>query len=228
MPGSHKENKVPRAPNLNVVSARTTALFDVEIFSHPTGAKTSNNIEIWGKGRSLNHDLLTEERHFTFAYQARYPQTWCPLLQSIHAYKQTNEQTNNMYQQSTDNKQQTSKNKHTTTTNKQTNKQASKQTRNKMQRAAHQATQADVRKRKRSKAKYLPHTKTARHEPARWRTSNTIHLPQATRRLNTKCHSHPLRSQNSCLDTTRGLGPYETFKKHFPLTQISRFQPPIT
>ena len=32
MPGKHKENKIPRTPNLNVVSARTTALCDVEIF----------------------------------------------------------------------------------------------------------------------------------------------------------------------------------------------------
>ena len=49
MPARHKENKIPRTPNLNVVSARTTALFDVEIISHPAGAKTSNNIEIWGQ-----------------------------------------------------------------------------------------------------------------------------------------------------------------------------------
>ena len=48
MSGRHEENQIPRAPNLNVVSARTTALFDVEIISHPAGTKTSNNIEIWG------------------------------------------------------------------------------------------------------------------------------------------------------------------------------------
>ena len=79
LPGEHMDHRTPRTPSFNVGFTRTAALFELVFSLTLLEPKHRTTLQLGARGNLKNYNLLSLETHFTFALQAQYPLTWCPL-----------------------------------------------------------------------------------------------------------------------------------------------------
>ena len=79
LPGEHMDHGPPHTPSFNVGFTCTAALLELGFSLTPLEAKHRTTLQLGARGNLKNYNLLRPETHFTFALQAQYPLTWCPL-----------------------------------------------------------------------------------------------------------------------------------------------------